>query len=66
MSNPAPTVERLLTYKQVGNLLGLTPRSIWTLVRRGDLPAVRFGRSVRIAPADLATFIATHRTGGVK
>lgn len=50
-------VERLLTYKQAGQLLGVTDRTVWTLVNAGELPAVRFGRSVRIDPADLRAFI---------
>ena len=44
----APIVEKLLTYKQAGDLLGVTERTVWTLVDHGELPAVRFGRSVRI------------------
>jgi len=37
--------------------LGVTERTIWTYVQRGELPAVRFGGSVRIDPADLRAFI---------
>lgn len=48
-----PIVEPLLTYREAGKLLGVTERTIWTLVQQGELPAVRFGRSVRIDPADL-------------
>lgn len=59
----AGSVERLLTYKQTGELLGVTERTVWTLVDRGELPAVRFGRSVRIDPADLRTFIARGKGG---
>lgn len=65
VTNPnitAPTVERLLTYKQTGNLLGVTERTIWTLVDQGELPAVRFGRSVRIDPADLRAYIDRRKT----
>lgn len=56
----APTpgiVEKLLTYKQAGELLGVTERTVWTLVADGELPRVRFGRSVRIDPADLRAYI---------
>jgi excisionase family DNA binding protein len=59
----APTVQRLLTYKQAGELLGVTERTIWTLVDRGELPAVRFGRSVRIDPTDLRGFIDKSKGG---
>lgn len=50
-------LERLLTYREAGKLLGVTERTLWTLVDQGALPAVRFGRSVRIDPADLRRFI---------
>jgi len=52
-----PIVEKLLTYKQAGALLGVTERTVWTLVDDGELPSVRFGRSVRIDPADLRAYI---------
>ncbi len=60
-----PSIERLLSYEQAGNLLGVTGRSVWTLVDRGDLPAVRFGHSVRIDPADLRAFIDRSKRGPV-
>ncbi len=56
-------VEGLLTYDQAGKLLGVTGRTVWTLVDRGDLPAVRFGHSVRIDPADLRAFIDRSKQG---
>ncbi len=52
-----PALERLLTYEEAGKLLGVTGRTVWTLVHHGDLLAVRFGHSVRIDPADLRAFI---------
>jgi len=56
-------LERLLTYREAGKLLGVTERTIWTLVDQGSLPAVRFGRSVRIDPADLRRFIDRSKSG---
>jgi excisionase family DNA binding protein len=50
-------VERLLTYRETAQLLGVTERTVWSLVDRGELAAVRFGRSVRIDPRDLRAFI---------
>jgi excisionase family DNA binding protein len=57
----------LLTYREAATVLGVTPRTVWTLVQAGTLPAVRFGRSVRIDPADLRRFIdrAKQATQGV-
>jgi len=49
--------EPLLTYRQAAEILGVTDRTIWTLVDQGKLPAVRFGRSVRIDPDDLRGLI---------
>ena len=60
----APIVERLLTYRQAGELLGVTERTVWTLVDQGQLPSVRFGRSVRIEPADLRKFIEQSKQCG--
>lgn len=58
----APIVEKLMTYRQAGELLGVTERTIWTLVDQGKLPAVRFGRSVRIDPVDLRVYIDRCKT----
>ena len=57
MAERAASIEGLLTYDQAGKLLGVTGRTVWTLVHRGDLLAVRFGQSVRIDPGDLRAFI---------
>ncbi len=57
MTERTAGIEGLLTYEQAGKLLGVTGRTVWTLVDRGDLMAVRFGHSVRIDPADLRAFI---------
>jgi len=50
-------IHPLLTYREAATVLGVTPRTVWTLVQAGTLPAARFGRSVRIDPADLRRFI---------
>lgn len=52
-----PSNQPLLTYEEAGGILGVTGRTIWNMVDRGDLPAVRIGRSVRIDPIDLHAFI---------
>lgn len=63
MAERTSIVEGLLTYDQAAKLLGVTGRTVWTLVHRGGLPAVRFGRSVRIDPADLRAFIDRSKQG---
>lgn len=63
-TTPTPIVERLLTYREAGKLLGVTERTVFTLIADGELPRVRFGRSVRIDPADLRAYIDRCKTPG--
>lgn len=53
----------LLTYREVGKILNVTDRTVWQLVKDGKLQAVRFGRTVRIDPADLRAFIERAKQG---
>jgi excisionase family DNA binding protein len=62
--DPAEAFAPLLTYRKAAKVLGVTDRTVWTLVNDGTLPAVRFGRSVRIDPADLRAFIDRAKRGG--
>lgn len=62
--DPSATVEPLLTYRQAAKVLGVTERTIWTLVDQGALPVARFGRSVRIDPVDLRGFIDRAKGNG--
>lgn len=54
---------RFWTPKQVAEALQVTSRTVARWIESGALPAHRFGRSVRIADADLQNFIARGRTG---
>ena len=56
MNNPAPI---LVDERTAAQLLGVSPRTIWTLRQRGELPYVRVGpRLVRYRPADLERWAA--------
>lgn len=57
-------LDPLLAYPEAAKVLGVTERTVRSLVCRGALPAVRFGRSVRIDPADLRAFIERAKRGG--
>jgi excisionase family DNA binding protein len=50
-------MEQLLTYAEVAEVLRVTPRTVYSLVRKGLLRAVRFGQSVRVDVEDLRDFI---------
>ncbi len=58
-----PTEERLLRVREVAERLSLQPLATYKLVWSGELPCVRFKRTVRVHPDDLASFINSHRTG---
>jgi excisionase family DNA binding protein len=54
-------VTRLRTIDEVAELLNVSPRTVRRLIESGALPVHRLGRLVRIADADLATFLAANR-----
>ncbi len=54
----------LLTMRQAGQVMGLSERTIWGLVNDGELPAVRFGRAVRIAYDDLKALAERRKVRG--
>lgn len=47
----------LLTARQTAKMLAISERSLYSLTKSGDLPAVRIGRSVRYDPADIRAWI---------
>jgi excisionase family DNA binding protein len=53
----------LLTYKQAAKLLQVSDRTVFTLVKTGQLKAVRFGHTVRIDRRDLDDFIQQAKNG---
>ena len=54
---------RVLTKQQAAKSLQVCERTITSLILSGKLRAVRFGRNVRIDPADLEAFIANTKVG---
>ena len=42
-----------LTVEEAGQALGLSPRSVYDRIKRGEIPAVKMGRSFRVRLADL-------------
>jgi len=47
----------LKTYGQTAEILSLSERSVWQLVRDGELKALRIGRSVRIPLTEIERFV---------
>ena len=55
-----PQFEPLLTDSQVSQLLGLHPKTVARMARRGELPAVRIGRYWRYRASALNEWIELH------
>ena len=53
-STPAPL---LVDSRTAANMLGLSPRTIWSLQACGELRPTRIGRSVRFSVRELERFI---------
>ena len=51
----------LLTPEQVAGILQVHVLTVYNYIRRGDLDAVRLGRSYRIIPEELMLFIESNR-----
>jgi len=49
--------ERLLNSEEVAEILHISRSMAYLLMKRGDLPAVRIGSSVRVRPEDLDEYI---------
>jgi excisionase family DNA binding protein len=63
--NAAPeTLPRLLSLATIAERTD-TPRPTWySIVARGELPAVRIGRTVRVDERDFLAYLAARREGG--
>ncbi len=59
------TSTQLLTVHDVAKILRLNPLTVYGYIRTGKLRAAKFGRSYRIAPADLQIFIKMHTTEAI-
>lgn len=47
---------RLYTLQEVAAMLRVTPRGVQAWIQRGELPAIRYGRILRVRHDDLAAF----------
>jgi len=55
--------EPLMSEAQAGELLGLHPKTVQRLARRGEIPAVRIGRYWRFRASSLNTWVELQSTG---
>ena len=52
---------KLLTYKDVAELIGVSVRQVATFTSLGVIPCVKIGRLVRFQPEDIREFLGRHR-----
>ena len=62
-NNAAVEHRAFLTTEEVLGYLNTTPRTIYRLIRSGELPAVRIGRQWRFRRADLDAWVERQRLG---
>jgi excisionase family DNA binding protein len=55
------TLTPLLDAKETAKILNISERSLWTLTNNGTIPHIRFGRSIRYDPSDLARWITKQK-----
>jgi excisionase family DNA binding protein len=62
--NPGSQLETFLTTDEVLSYLNVTPRTIYRLIRSGELPALRIGRQWRFRRGDLDAWLERQRSVG--
>ena len=50
--------------RELARRLGLPVSTVYAQIRRGDLPAVRFGRALVVLTDDLEAYLKANRQGG--
>lgn len=56
-----PGLEPLLSIDEVGAVLRISERSVYRLLRSGELPCLKVGQRTLVEPDQLRQFIATRR-----
>jgi excisionase family DNA binding protein len=59
----SPKVKLLLKPLDAAEALSISPRKLWAMTNAGEIPRVRFGKSVRYDPADLREWIDAQKGG---
>lgn len=54
-------MDKLLTAKDIAEVLKISERAAYTLMERRELPVVKIGRLIRVTPEDLTDFVQRNR-----
>ena len=64
MTTIKPAFPQLLTVRAVAEILQTSEKTVRRRIDCGELPIIRHGRSIRVHPDDLASYIAARRGFG--
>ncbi len=56
------TTERFVTVTEVADRLRVSTMTVYRLIKAGDLPAVRIGKSFRLRADDVEAYLASRFT----
>ena len=56
------STSRFLTVQEVAELMRVSTMTVYRLIKSGDLPAVRVGRSFRVRDVDVDTYLGQRYT----
>lgn len=57
MSRSGPEISRLLTVAEVASVMRVSRMTVYRLIRREQLTAIRVGRNYRVREEDLAAYL---------
>lgn len=55
--------EGTLTPQQIADFLQVDPQTVWRMIKRGDLPAVKIGRIYRVTRSDFDSWLEREKGG---
>ena len=64
MARKEPELARLLTVAEVATLMRVSRMTVYRLIRRGQLKAIRVGRNYRVREQDLTAYLEAGSTAG--
>ncbi len=64
-SSASPIGDRLLTARQVLNILHISRSTLYDLIERGELHPLHIGRALRFPMRDLRAYVTRLRGGGL-
>lgn len=59
---PAAMSKPYVSVKEAADYLGVSPKTIYNLIYRQELPCVRVGRAVRISAGDIGRYVDARTT----